>query len=187
MKTIYLSLVLGIFLSLGSLQAQSIRIGAMQEASTFPFTSFAELHPGVELSYGFAPKPKEGTNRSTQWWVSGGYFFNPSIESAFYLKASYAWQMPVADVVQLELAPSLGYLHSFFPGNIYELQNGEYQAITQYGRPHVMAELGFTALFLPNSKVNPFVQYRFGVEGPFANGIPVFPHSFYQIGISYNL
>ena len=187
MKTVYLSLVLGLFLSMGSLDAQTIRLGAMQESASFPFSRFAELHPGVELSYGFAPKLREQSNRSTQWWISGGYFFHRSVESAYYLKASYAWQMSMGEIVQIELAPSLGYLHSFFPGNIYELQAGEYQAITQYGRPHVMAEIGFTALFLPSSKLSPFVQYRFGVEGPFANGIPVFPHSFYQIGLSYHL
>ncbi|MEL7533683.1 MAG: hypothetical protein AAFN10_20390 [Bacteroidota bacterium] len=187
MKTTYLAFVLFTILGLGSMQAQELRLGFQQESASFPFTRFAELHPGVELSYGFAPKPKDETNRSTQWWISGGYFYHREVEAAYYLKASYAWQMPLGDIAQLELAPSLGYLHSFYPGNVYELQDGEYQAITQYGRPHVMAEVGFTALFLPNSKVRPFVQYRFGIESPFANGIPAFPHSFYQIGLSYNL
>jgi len=186
MKTILWSLGLIFFISISNLQAQSIRFGFQQESSSLPFTRFAELHPGLELSYGLAPKATK-ENRSTQWWISAGYFYHREIESAVYLKASYAWQMPLADFAELELAPSLGYLHSFYPENIYELNDGEYQAITQYGRPHIMAEVGMTARFFPQSQISPFIQYRFGVETPFANGIPAFPHSFYQVGISYQL
>ncbi|MEL6589938.1 MAG: hypothetical protein AAFQ68_07660 [Bacteroidota bacterium] len=183
MKSILISICLLFLLSTS--YAQTLRLGGQQESSSLPFTSFAELHPGFELSYGFAPTDK-GT-RSTQWWISGGYFHHRGLESAAYVKVSYAWQQPVGDVLQLELAPSLGYLHSFYPGNVYELRDGEYQAITQYGRPRVMAEVGFTAALWPDKAISPFVQYRFGIESPFANGIPVFPHSFYQIGISYQL
>ncbi|MFK7921381.1 MAG: hypothetical protein AB8H47_05465 [Bacteroidia bacterium] len=185
MKTIYWSLGLFFIIGLSNLQAQSIRLGFQQESASFPFTRFAELHPGLELSYGLTPQDK--AKRSTQWWISGGYFYHREVESAFYFKASYAWQMPLGQKVSLELAPSLGYLHSFFPENIYELNEGSYQAITQYGRPHLMAELGLTAQFFPESVISPFIQYRFGIETPFANGIPVFPHSFYQIGLAYQI
>jgi hypothetical protein len=165
--------------------AQSLSLSFQQESASFPFTRFAELHPGVELGYGFAATE---TNRGSRYLeLNGGYFYHQKVSSAFYVKASYNWGFELTEQLQLDLRPSLGYLHSFYPGNVYENVNGDFVGKTQYGRPHALIEAAAGLTLFPHRSISPFVRYRFGVETPFANGVPAFPHSFYQVGLVYHL
>ena len=79
-------------------------------------------------------------------------------------------------------------MHSFYPGNVYELNSeGDYNLKRQLGRPHLWLESGLGVSFFRTKQISPFIQYRFALETPFANGIPVFPHSFYQAGVNYKI
>lgn len=184
MKTILLGAALLLLTPMSSL-AQTLSLSVQQESSTLPFTRFKELHPGFELSYGLAPVLTAKGNR--QWEVSVGYFFHRQLSSSTYLKATHRWTFGLGELAELHLAPSVGYLHSFYPGNVYQQKDGDFVGKTQYGRPHALVEAAFGLGFFPGRTIQPFVRYRFGLESPFANGIPVFPHSFYQIGLSYQL
>ena len=127
-----ISLCLALILSgAGALFAQQIQLGAMQESTSLPFNRFKEFHPGGEISY--LPSPRAGNIFDRQWQFSAGYFFHREVESAFYLKTSHLWLYPVHEVFTVELSGGGGYLHSFYPGNVYTLQEGDFVAKTQYG------------------------------------------------------
>jgi len=171
---------------LAIVQAQSIGISLQQESVSFPFTRFDQLNPGMEIEYGAAQWEKGTGLRQINFTL--GYFFHRQVESAFYLKVGYNLAFRLAENIHFDIVPALGYLHTFYPGEIYEPNaNGDYSLKKQTGRPHLLAETGLGFSFFRTRQWSPFLQYRFGLETPFANGIPVFPHSFYQAGLHYRL
>ncbi|MEM8528534.1 MAG: hypothetical protein AAGG68_28105 [Bacteroidota bacterium] len=168
------------------LSAQSIGVNFQQESVSWPFTRFDQWNPGAEIEYGF-PAWEKG-NGLRQVNLTLGYYFHRDVESAFYLKAEYNITLRIADDFHLDIVPALGYMHSFYPGEIYRLtSDGNYELKQQLGRPHLWLESGLGFSFFRTKQISPFLQYRFALETPFANGIPVFPHSFYQAGVQYKI
>jgi len=168
------------------IQAQSIGISFQQESISLPFTRFEQWNPGGEIEYGFSEWEKG--NGLRQVYLTLGYYFHREVESAFYLKVEYDIALRITDDIHFDIVPALGYMHSFYPGEIYEpIGEGNYELKKQLGRPHLWIESGLGFSFFRTKPISPFLQYRFAVETPFANGIPVFPHSFYQVGIQYKL
>ncbi|MEL6672886.1 MAG: hypothetical protein AAFR61_11865 [Bacteroidota bacterium] len=167
------------------LPAQTWQLALQQESTTIPFTRFRELHPGLEVAY-VQPVNKRG-NWERSWVVQAGYFYHRSLSSAVYVKGGAQFRYQPISVLALDLQPTVGYMHSFFPGNVYELEEGNFVGKTQYGRPTALIDVGVGLSFFPESKWSPFIRTRLGVETPFANGIPVFPHTFYQLGLSYRI
>ena len=184
MRTYYFILFFGFICPL--LQAQTIGFSLQQESVSWPFTRFDALNPGAEITYGFSSREKVSGFRQLN--IAVGYFYHRKVESAFYVKLSYDIGLKLTDDIHFNIIPALGYLHTFYPGQVYEpVSNGEYAPKRQYGRPHLLAESGLGFTFFQSKRISPFVRYRFAVETPFANGVPVFPHSFYQLGFRYRL
>jgi len=168
------------------LSAQSIGISFQQESISLPFTRFEKWNPGGEIEYGFSEWEKG--NGLRQMNLTLGYYFHRDVESAFYLKAEYDIALRISKDIYFDIVPAIGYMHSFYPGDIYQpTGDGNYELRQQFGRPHLWIESGLGFSFFRTKTISPFLQYRFAVETPFANGIPVFPHSFYQIGLRYKL
>ncbi|MEM1325526.1 MAG: hypothetical protein AAGI23_06205 [Bacteroidota bacterium] len=168
------------------LTAQSISLSFQQESVSLPFTRFEQWNPGAEIEYGFAPREKGTGLRQVN--ISVGYYFHRELASAFYAKVEYDFAFRIAEDTYLDLVPAAGYMHSFYPGEVYESDGaGNYNLKRQLGRPHLWIESGFGVSFFRSKKISPFMQYRLAVETPFGNGIPVFPHSFYQLGLQYKL
>lgn len=168
------------------LSAQSVRLSFQQESISIPFTRFDQWNPGMEIEYAFAPRKKGSGLRQVSLGV--GYFFHREVASAFYAKVEYNFAFRIAEDTYIDVVPAVGYMHSFYPGELYEPDGaGNYNLKRQFGRPHLWIESGIGFSFLRSKRVSPFVQYRFALETPFGNGIPVFPHSLYQLGLQYQL
>jgi hypothetical protein len=161
-------------------------VALFSEATALPFTRLTPLHPGGEI--GLHWQRQKESRFPQQIGVYAGGFHHASLASSLYLRADYRWSYQWKQILRAELAPGLGYSHGFYPGELYELnETGEYEVVSQKGRPRLLAELGIGSSFFPDAKVSPFVKYRFALQTPFANGIPVFPSSFLQIGATINL
>jgi hypothetical protein len=164
-----------------------LSIALTNESIALPFTRYSPIHPGAEVGMTFWEKNK---TRSSQRWnaVLGGYY-HQRVETAFYLQGQYQYQWFLLPYLGVDLTGGLGYLHSFYPADLYE-QNattGKYQAVSQIGRPHGIAELGLGLTFTNSSRIEPYIRQSMMVEAPFANGIPVIPHSFLKVGVNVKL
>ena len=174
----------------GSVSGQNfvhgISLAATTESIALPFTSVLPLHPGAELGIHHHLKQDVRFPQRLDLYLGG--FYHTEMTTGLYARGTYTWTYQPVSWGQIEASPGLGYLHTFYPGDIFELgEDGEFQAKSQMGRPHLLVEAGLGMSFFPQAKLSPFVKYRFALETPFANGIPVFPHSFLQVGLTYQL
>jgi len=113
-----------------------------------------------------------------------GWYLHRKVENAFYLRAEWAWQFKIGDFLTADLYSGIGYMHVFYPGEVYELNasSGEFEKIRQKGRPHALGNLGIGFTYRNQSRWEPFIRQDLGIESPFANGIPVMVHSFLKVG-----
>jgi len=171
-------------------QAQTVKgisLSLMKESTAFPFTRFLPVHPGGEIGVTLGEKIREKS--ITNWNLGIGGFHHKNIANAFYLKGEFQYRPIIKSILTLDMIGNLGYMHTFYPGEVYELneQTGDFEKITQYGRPHVLAGVGIGVTFIKSKKVHPFIRQELAIESPFANGIPVMIYSFLKLGISYQL
>ena len=135
------------FLSLltQGLMAQNIdqfSISLNSEAIGLPFTNYAPIHPGAELSGTFRTIEKDKSFRYLN--LKAGFFYHRRLETAIYLGGEYQYSHRLLqDKLSLDVPVGLGYLHSFYPGELYE-QNSEggFEVVNQFGRPHLYLNLG---------------------------------------------
>lgn len=164
---------------------QAISFSLLNESLAFPFTRFSPIHPGAELGLTFLQQDR---NKSmTQWNAYLGGFYHENVETALYLKGEFLYRYQVHPNVGMDLMGGLGYVHHFYPGTLYEVngETGDFTEVQQFGKARAMAELGIGITYTNDSRFEPFVKQSFAVKSPFANGIPVIPHSFLKVGVSY--
>jgi len=162
-------------------------ISLNSEAIGLPFTNYSPIHPGMEI---VGTLRKNEQDKSIQYLnLKAGFFYHQRLETAIYLGGEYQYSRKLfRQKLSVDLPVGLGYLHSFYPGEIYEQnENGDFEVVNQLGRAHVYLNLGVGLTYLSASKVQPFVRQELLLEAPFANGIPAIPHSLLKIGIQINL
>ncbi len=166
---------------------ERISVSVINESIAFPFTRFIPVHPGFEVGVTLKETQKEKSIRNLN--LSAGYFHHARVESGVFIRGEYLFRPVIKSVMTLDLSTSLGYLHSFYPGELYSLdeESGEFNKIKQWGRPHLIGGLGIGATWIKPEKVKPFVRQEFIVETPFANGVPVIVHSFLKLGVIIKL
>lgn len=164
-----------------------ISISAMTESVAFPFTRYSPIHPGLE--FGYLLKERQKTKMIKALNMQLGWYLHKKVQNAFYIRAESAWQFFLKDFITADLYAGLGYMHVFYPGEVYQLNSssGEFEKINQTGRPHALGTLGFGFTYRNQSNIEPFVRQDLGIESPFANGIPIMFHSFLKIGINIKL
>jgi len=164
-------------------KVDQLAVGAMTEAIGLPFTNYLPIHPGVEFKVAF--KIKE-TQKNKQYFNAnlGGYFHR-KVETAFYLGGEYQYtQKLFKQKLGLDFPMGLGYLHTFYPAELYEqTESGDFESVNQLGRPHLYVNLGVGLTYLGSPKVQPFIRQELFVETPFANYFPLIPHSLLKVGV----
>ncbi len=177
-------LICGLLLSClsGFSQTSSLTIQLFNEQISLPFTSFQPLHPGLEIGY------RLSVNERREWQAHAGGFYHRGLYAGFYLRAAHAWTWQPANFVQLQVAPGIGYLHTIMENPLWSVnEQGEYEKSGRFGQPHLLAEVGLNAIFLPGERVSPMISYRMALEAPFATVFPVMFHNFAQVGVSVSL
>ncbi|MEO1515376.1 MAG: hypothetical protein AAFV95_10195 [Bacteroidota bacterium] len=166
---------------------QQFSFAATSEAIGLPFTNYLPYHPGVEISGTLRKKDK--ANNVQYLNVKAGFFYHRRLETAIYLGGEYQFSQKLfRQKISVDFPVGLGYLHSFYPGELYE-QNGEggFEKVNQLGRPHLYVNLGVGLTYLGIGRFQPFIRQELMVETPFANGIPAIPHSLVKIGVQIKL
>lgn len=171
--------------------ARALSIMVLSEASSLPSYKLvkAPVHPGAALGTEFYLNNNE-THQLLLAPVLGGYY-HKNIYTAFFLTGDFLYRWNTDIGLQPEAAAGIGYQHTFFPDQLYEAdENGNFQPVTTAGRPHalIQASLGL-GYALPigdaKDKVALFARYQLQLETPFANGIPVLPHSIFYFGVRF--
>lgn len=166
---------------------ESVSVAVATEAVGLPFTNYRPLHPAFEIRATW--KTKEAPRNMQQFSTNLGAYFHRRLENGFYVGGEYQYtQKLFQQSLGLDFPASLGYLHSFYPGELYEQDaNGDFSVIQQGGRPHFYLSLGTGLRYLGTSRFQPFVRQSLFLETPFANGIPVILRSFLQLGLTIQL
>lgn len=170
-----------------SQKVKSISFMVYNESTALPFTRLLPINPGGEIGICLVEKI---TDKSIINWNLGlGGFYHKNIVNAFYLKGEFQYRPIIKSLFTFDLIGNIGYMHTFYPGEVYELneKTGDLEKITQFGRPHVLAGLGMGVTYIRSKKVHPFIRQEFLIESPFANGIPAMAHSFLKIGVLCSL
>ena len=170
-----------------SQRIKNVSVSLLSEATAIPFTRYMPIHPGAELGLGLHEVEKKVSYRSINAYIGG--FWHRRVASAMYLRLEYMYIFNIQDVVGIELPISVGYLHTFHPADLY-VQNevtGEFEKISQLGRPHALVQGGLGIRYLGNPNIQPFIRQSLGIETPFANTFPFMIHSFLNAGVTIHL
>lgn len=182
---------LAFFISLSTLGYsqvfQQYAVSLNTEAVGLPFTNYSPIHLGIEITGTIRKVEKSKSIRYTN--VKVGFFHHMRLENALYVGGEYQYSQKLfKERLSIDLPMGLGYLHSFYPGEIYEQNEvGDFEKINQIGRSHLYLNLGIGMTYLSESKFQPFVRQELLLETPFANGIPVIHHSLLKIGVQIKL
>lgn len=170
-----------------SQKIKQISISATTEAIGLPFTNYLPYHPGFEAKVNLKKTEKPNSIRYVN--ANVGFFYHQKLETAIYLGGEYQFTRKFnKGKFGLDVPVGLGYLHSFYPGDLYEqTPEGDFEKISQSGRPHLYVNLGVGVSYLGNARVQPYLRQELMLETPFANGIPAIPHSLLKIGVHINL
>lgn len=183
MKKIILFLCICFFsLDTNAQLLRTMGISLNSETVAFPFTRYAPIHPGVEF---FATiKEKDNSRWRQQFNAQLGFFYHKKIETGIYAGAEYMPTLKLFNTIGIQAPMGIGYLHSFFPGDVYEQDaaTGEFENQRQFGRPHFYLQVGIGLTYIKSARIQPFIQQGLMIETPFANGIPFIPHSLLKIG-----
>ena len=149
-----------------------------------PFNDFAPIHPGLELGVNFWRK--DGKRFGQQFNSYLGFYHHKNVSNDFYLKAEYLFQTKIKSVVGVDLFPSVGYKHAFYPGDVYGLNEstGEYEKVNQSGIPRLTTGLGLGLTYLNDSKIEPFVRYEINLDYPHKL-LGLLPRTIFKIGANY--
>lgn len=184
MKQLFVLILLACWITSFGQTIKGVSIAAMNEEISFPFTRFTPIHPGVEVGITFREVEKEKSIRNLN--LNVGFYHHEKIENGIYLRGEYQFRPKLGSLLTFDLSGSLGYLHTFFPGEIYEMNESsyEFEKVNQSGRSHLTGALGMGFTLVKTEKIQPFIRQELMVETPFASGVPVIIHSFLKLGVN---
>lgn len=166
---------------------KAVSVAVNNESFAFPFTSFSPIHPGVEVGMTFIEN--HGKNTIKNFNVNLGFYHHERLENAIYLRGEYQFRPTIKSTISIDLIGSLGYMHSFYPGEVYEIndQTGEAEKVSQVGRAHAMAGIGIGVSYIKHKVFEPFIRQEMNINSPFAYRVPVIVHSFLKLGLNIKL
>jgi len=149
-----------------------------------PFNDFFPVNPGLELGVNFWRKDKKVFGHQFNTYL--GFYHHKNVDNTFYLKAEYLFQTKIKGVIGVDLFSSVGYKHSFYPGDVYALSEstGEYEKATQSGISRFTGGIGLGVTYLNDSKIEPFVRYEVNIDLPH-KFLGLYPHTIFKIGANY--
>ncbi|MEL7021330.1 MAG: hypothetical protein AAGK47_06980, partial [Bacteroidota bacterium] len=121
--------------------------------------------------------------------MKAGFFHHQRLMNGIYLGGEYQYSQKLFnEKVSIDLPLGAGYLHTFYPSEIYEQnEEGVLEPISQLGRGHLYVNVGVGLTYLSEGAVQPFIRQELLVQTPFANGIPLVPHSLLKVGIQIKI
>lgn len=176
-----------------SFRLQSISFSLLNENVTFPAIKFFEspIHPGAAVGAVF---PFAGSERS--WFEINpefGFYIHRKHENGILLSCPVNYHYRFNFGFAIGGGIGIGYLHTFSNQQEFKSDNGIYKQSNSLGQPQFVVTTGIDVSYkFFSSKQHPmdvFAGYSFLVQLPYAApiGIPLLPHTIFQIGTSWYL
>jgi len=160
-------------------------IAGMSEAVGLPFTNYLPVHPGIEMTGTFKRVEKLSSDQFLKGKV--GFFHHERVALAIYTGIEYQYSKKIfSQKMSLDFPMGLGYLHTIYPGELYEIRDGELVEVNKFGRAHLYTNIGVGLTYLKNEKIKPFIRQELFAE-IFGNAISVIPHSLLKVGVQINI
>ena len=147
------------------------------------------------LTYRFNPALMVGTeftHKQTKHFrfyqpVGLGYFQHEFMESGVFINTDLGFSYLTGFGLHVDLLLGGGYLHSFSRRELFEVRNGEYEKVTDWGRPSAMFSLALALGYQFDSNrrpiFSPFIQYRWFAQTPYAQELPALTHLLLTVGV----
>ena len=174
------------FTELKAQKLKNLSIALTTETSSFPFTRFLPIHPGLEIGTSLIERSKQNSIHNVNVYIGG--YHHQKIENAFYLRGEYAYRYKFKNTISLDAPVGIGYQHTFYPGEIYE-QNattGEWESINQIGKSHFLITFGLGLTYVKAKKFQPFIRYESNIDIPMYNGF-LTTRTFFKLGINIKI
>ncbi|MFC2138440.1 hypothetical protein ACFLTE_09720 [Bacteroidota bacterium] len=147
------------------------------------------VHPGLLIGTEFLVKEKPNSD----FHISSnmGFYHHKKLQNGFLLNSEIGYRYNFNFGLNLNSRFGLGYLHTFYPGEVYKQTDEGFKEITDYGKPHLLASLsigtGYTLKSVFSNPVEIFCNYQLLLEAPFATklGLPFLIHYMLNIGIKF--
>lgn len=164
-------MILVVFLlSIAQVQAQikpqNLRVGFLNETSSLPSAKLSRLPIHPTFNIGTDLRVRSGKHWQRTLGVDAYYYYHRKVEHAIMLDASYRIGYKFDFGLQLNLTTALGYKHAILAGKKYELQGGEYQSTTHWGKAQINTKLGFGLEYPISEKYSITTDYKVMLAAP---------------------
>lgn len=164
----------------------NLDIALQSESISYPFSRVSPVHPSIQIGTSFRKRIKEKSERNYNLYL--GFYHHKDVENGIYLRGEYAHTFIIAKKVGITLPIGLGYLHTFYPGELFsQNDDGSFSKVNQLGRTHIMATTGIGLSYRGFEKIEPYIQHDFMAQYPFGKTIPLLPHSFVRLGVKFKI
>jgi len=188
-KCLLLILMASPLLGHAQFSPKTLRISAINEATTLPSWRLVQLplHPGIQI--GTDLLAKEGRHWTTSLGVDLGYYYHRLYEHAVMLDGTFAAGYRFNFGLQPKLLASAGYKHSILSDAVFEYNGEEYQKSFYLGRPQFNFKIGAGLEYALNDRYSIMVDYRAMVALPYSpkQGVPFSLHNLFGAGLKFNL
>lgn len=164
-----------------------IKTSLLKESFFYPsVTNFTKpLHPG--FSVGIEKQISSTTNWSTHYTGDVGFYHHKYFQNGLFVMAGHGWGYQLLNKLTISASGVIGYLHTFRPTEVYELQNGSYVKAKNFGKPNALIGINLAMSYALGHTEKYHLQLDYGsmVNGPFnvSYGAPVVPITFARFGI----
>jgi hypothetical protein len=164
----------------------NLDVAIQSESISYPFSRVSPIHPSIQIGTSFRKRLKEKSERNYNLYV--GFYHHKDVENGIYLRGEYAHTFIIAKKVGVILPIGLGYLHTFYPGELFSQNNdGSFSKVDQLGRAHIIATTGIGLSYRGFKNIEPYIQHDFMAQYPFGETIPLLPHSFLRLGVKFKI
>ncbi len=171
----------------------AVDVAFLSEALTLPSFRVVDrpVHPGMMAAY---EHPWRTFDRSYLFVeVNIGFYLHEGFQNGMFLGFDLGYSYETLAGLGASVSAGVGYLHTFYPGPVYEHSDGEFEQVRDYGMPHVVIsvplEINYNLAPRVGIPLTPYVQYRPLVQIPGIRGwgIHALPHTFLLVGTKVHL
>lgn len=172
---------------------QSVSFSFLNENVSFPSVKLFEnpVHPGIAIGAAFPFA--EGAHSSFSFSPELLFYYHQQHENAMLLNCPVNYHYRFNFGMAIGAGIGMGYLHTFSNQQEYKPVNGSYSLSNGLGKPQFAVTTGVNLSYkFLKEKSHPmdlFIAYTFMVQLPYAApiGIPLLPHTIFQIGTNWYL
>jgi len=169
-----------------SQMVKELHFSLFSETTSFPFGQYTPIHPGAEL--GATVWNKDYSNLSLSGSAYVGAYYHKKQENALFARVEFQPSYTIFQVVKIGVPIGGGYLHSIYPGDVYEqnAETGLFETTQHKSKSYLNANMGISLAYSGFEKFTPFFRHDFILDFPLGDYY-MNAHSILKIGTSISI